>query len=335
MMNPCILIVVCLFLFSSYSAAQKSEVRIPQIDGAWWQIAGNPDLGECTSKDQQPVDFGIWQAADGTWQLWSCIRHTKCGRNTRLFYRWEGKALTGKNWQPIGIAMEADTTLGEASGGLQAPYVFKENGTYYMVYGDWNRICLATSRDGKHFSRVLNEKGEPDLFTGPYHNSRDPMILRDHGLYYCYYMGHTNEDGTVTENGQKVKKPFKSAVFCRTSADLKHWSEPVMVSAGGEAGGKSPWFGGDAECPFVLKKDGRYYLFRNQVYGEQNLNTQYVSANPLDFGAGHDDFNIGTLPVAAPEIVFYEDEYYIVALNPGLDGIRMAKLQWKQTDLLK
>lgn len=335
-MNPYIITTVaCLLLFSSYSAAQKSEVRIPQINGDWWQIAGNPDLGAYTTERQEPVDFAIWQAADGTWQLWSCIRNTKAGKNTRLFYRWEGKALTGKNWQPMGIAMEADTALGEASGGLQAPYVFKENGTYYMFYGDLNRICLASSRDGKHFTRTLNKKGEPDIFTGPYNHSRDPMVLRDHGLYYCYYMGHTHEDGTVTENGQKVKKPFKSAIFCRTSADLEHWSEPVMVSAGGKAAEKSPWFGGDAECPFVIKKDGGYYLFRNQVYGKKNLNTQYASANPFDFGVGHDDFNIGTLPVAAPEIVYYEGEYYVAALNPGLDGIRMAKLQWKQADLLK
>ena len=89
---------------------------IPAIDGDWWQVAGDPDLGEYTSPKQQPVDFGIWQAADGTWQLWSCIRHTNCGGNTRLFYRWEGKNLTDPDWKPMGIAMEADTTLGESKG---------------------------------------------------------------------------------------------------------------------------------------------------------------------------------------------------------------------------
>src|SRR6266496_6856959 len=110
---------------------------IPKIDGEWWPVAGNPDLGPYTSDQQQPVDFATWQAADGTWQLWSCIRHTKCGGNTRLFYRWEGKRLTDLNWKPMGIAMEADTKLGETKGGLQAPHVFKEKGRYYMVYGDW------------------------------------------------------------------------------------------------------------------------------------------------------------------------------------------------------
>jgi hypothetical protein len=42
---------------------------IPKIAGNFWRIAGNPDLGPLTSPGQQPVDFAIWQAADGTWQL--------------------------------------------------------------------------------------------------------------------------------------------------------------------------------------------------------------------------------------------------------------------------
>src|SRR5687767_14791098 len=63
--------------------------EMPVIVGEPWKIAGDPDLGEFTSPKQQPVDFGVWQANDGTWQLWSCIRGTKCGGNTRLFYSWE------------------------------------------------------------------------------------------------------------------------------------------------------------------------------------------------------------------------------------------------------
>jgi len=57
----------------------------PRIVGDWWQVAGDPDLGELTSPKQQPVDFGVWQATDGTWQLWSCIRNTKERGHARLF----------------------------------------------------------------------------------------------------------------------------------------------------------------------------------------------------------------------------------------------------------
>lgn len=307
---------ICAGLVSVFAGDKGASVQIPEIAGEWWPVAGNPDLGKYTSEKQQPVDFAIWQAADGTWQIWSCIRHTKCGGNTRLFYRWEGKKITDSNWKPMGIAMEADATLGEKPGGLQAPHVFKENGRYYMVYGDWNRICLATSEDGKTFTRIKNERGQPDLFSSSYDNTRDPMMLKVNGIFYCYFMGH------------KKGAEYQSVIFCRTSADLKSWSEPMMVSAGGIAAEHTNWYGGDAECPFVLEKDGLFYLFRNQRYGKNHLNTQYASRNPLAFGVGDDRYRIGTLPVAAPEIVLHEGEYYIAALNPELDGIRIARLKW-------
>lgn len=308
-----------IFFFITNSAIysqNRSQVLYPHIKGDWWQIAGNPDIGEYTSEKQQPVDFGIWQASDGTWQLWSCIRHTHCGGQTRLFYRWQSQSLTNCNWTPVGIAMEADTTIGETFGGLQAPFVLKDNDIFWMFYGDWGRICLAKSSDGKSFKRVLNKNKNPALFSGPYTNTRDPMVITIGELYYCYYMGHNEE-----------KKPH-SAIFCRTSTDLFHWSEPVMVSAGGIAATKTDWYGGDAECPFVFFYDSLYYLFRNQRYGENNLNTQYCSPNPLDFGVNDDRYLISTLEVAAPEIILHDNQYYIAALLPSLKGIRLAKLEW-------
>jgi hypothetical protein len=33
--------------------------------------------------------------------------------------------------------------------------------------------------------------------------------------------------------------------------------------------------------------------------------------------------------ICAPEIVKHEGQYYIAALNPNLDGIRIAKLKWQ------
>ena len=307
---------ICLSLAPVHPEMALAATLVPQIEGEWWPVAGNPDLGQYTSEKQQPVDFAIWQAADGTWQLWSCIRGTRCGGQTRLFHRWEGRRLTDGHWQPMGVAMQADPALGETEGGLQAPYVFKEKERYYMVYGDWRRICLAASKDGKTFTRVLNEYGQPALFSGPYDNTRDPMMIKRGDLYYCYYMGH------------KKGAAYQSAVFCRTSDDLKHWSEAMMVAAGGKAASETPWFGGDAECPFVVPKDGTFYLFRTQRYGRDNLSTQYASRNPLCFGVGNDRYRIGTLPVAAPEIICHKGHWYIAALNPALDGVRLARLRW-------
>lgn len=293
-------------------SSAKSPLR-PEIEGPWWQVAGNPDLGQFTSPGQQPVDFAIWQAKDGTWQLWSCIRKTKCGGNTRLFYRWEAKNLTDQKWRPMGIAMQADVALGEQKGGLQAPHVIKVDNLYYMFYGDWIRICLAKSDDGKVFTRVLNENGQPDLFSGPYNNSRDAMVLVVDGKYYCYYTGHLA--------GKNV-----GADFCRTSPDLRNWSRPIMVASGGKAGGTKY----SAECPHVVyrRDTGLYYLFRTQRYGKNNVSSIYASPDPLNFGINDDRFYIGTLSVAAPEVLKHNGQYYIAALLPNLKGIRVAKLKW-------
>lgn len=306
------LCLVALHFVAGAARAQVVPPAIPQIEGAWWQVAGNPDLGVLSSPWQQPVDFSIWQARDGTWQLWSCVRFTWIGGMTRLFHRWEGRQLTDPHWKAMGIAMVANDALGEIKGGLQAPHVFQDRGVYYMVYGDYQRICLARSDDGKEFKRVLNRRGQPDLFTGPYDQTRDPMVLEVGGLHHCYYMGNL------------VGAQYPGAVFARTSHDLVTWSPPTMVAAGGIAGR----FAGDCECPFVVAKNGLFYLFRTQVYGPNGLTTLYAAPNPLDFGVGSDRHRIGTLPVAAPEVIVDRGQYYLAALNPYLDGIRVVRLRW-------
>jgi hypothetical protein len=292
---------------------QAAGPPVPEISGDWWTVAGDPDLGPLTSPRQQPVDFAIWQAADGTWQLWSCIRNTQAPGKTRLFHRWEGKSLTETNWTPMGIAMEADPGLGETEGGLQAPYVFKVGDTYQMVYGDWEHICLATSKDGKQFARQDVKGGRPALFTdGIGTNTRDPMAIQIGDRWHCYYTAYPNRQG---------------AVYCRTSSDLREWTEPTTVAFGGKAEtGPS-----SAECPFVVRYRDAYYLFRTQRYGKDAQSCVYRSTDPMNFGLNQDRrFLIGTLPVAAPEIVLHDGRYYVAALRPDLKGIQIAQLRWVQ-----
>jgi hypothetical protein len=299
-----------LTLLSATIARAEDQQTLPQIDGEWWTVAGDPDLGNLTDPKQQPVDFAVWQAADGTWQLWSCIRHTKCGGKTRLFHRWEGKRLTDRNWQPMGIALQADPKVGETSGGLQAPHVMRTDNSYYMFYGDWENICVASSRDGKSFQRRIADNGRTGMFSeSPGANTRDPMVVRIGELWHCYYTAYPNRKG---------------AVYCRTSRDTKIWSDSKMVAFGGQAG-TGP---GSAECPFVMLYAGNYYLFRTQRYGTNAQTSVYCSKNPMDFGVENDAHFIGTLPVAAPEIILHQGQYYIAALLPSLKGIQIARLKW-------
>jgi len=310
-------VTMCLLLMTTVCGARGEERRAeerlrPAINGDWWQVAGNPDLGELTGISQQPVDFAVWQAADGKWQLWSCVRGTKAGGTGRLFHRWEGARLTDPDWKPMGIAMTADTDLGEVKGGLQAPHVVRRQGRFVMAYGDWERIRFAESRDGKDFERRILKPKQTDVFgEGPGANTRDPMLLRTGGAWHAYYTAFHGDRGYV---------------FCRTSPDLKDWSDSFVVAYGGQAG-TNIW---SCECPFVVEHSpGRYYLFRTQTYGREAKTSVYHSTNPRYFGIDDDRNLVGTLPVAAPEIFVHEGRYYIAALNPGLDGIRIARLRWE------
>jgi hypothetical protein len=285
----------------------------PEIDGEWWQVADDPDLGKLTAPSQQPVDFGIWRAADGMWQLWSCIRNTNCGGMTRLFYRWQGDKITDRNWQPMGIALEADATVGETPGGLQAPFVLQVGTQYMMFYGDWQHICRATSIDGKTFARRLGKDGKSGMFSNqsPTVNTRDPMVLAVGDKYHCYT--------TANPGG-------KGAVYCRISYDLETWDQERIVAMGGVAG-DNPY---SAECPFVHfhEPSRKHVLFRTQRYGADALTHVYCSPDPLDFGICDDRFLVGRLPLAATELVEHEGQTYIAALLPSLKGIQIARLSW-------
>ncbi|NLE37024.1 MAG: hypothetical protein GX621_03270 [Pirellulaceae bacterium] len=307
--------VVAMFLFAASTARTDArEMLVPIIDGEWWQVAGDPDLGEYTRPGQQPVDFAVWQAADGTWQLWSCIRRTGCGGNKRVFHRWEGRNLTDTNWKPMGIAMEGKPELGEMVGGMQAPHVVRHDGLYVMAYGDCVNICFATSKDGKHFERVIQPNGKTGVFSeGRRAMTRDPMMIKIDGLWHCYYTAFT----THTRG--------RGYAYCRTSPDLKTWSDSFIVSYGGRVGSASL----HNECPHVVEVEpGLFYFFRNQYYGEKSLNWVYRSNNPRNFGVDNDLGFVRTLRVAAPEIIRHEGRYYMASLMKSLKGIKIAPLKW-------
>lgn len=305
---------VCIILLLAGSVAilNAHPIMLPRMTGDRIEIAGDPDLGNLTDPKQQPVDFAIWQAADGTWQLWSCIRGTKTPGKTRLFHAWESPELTRANWKPKGIVMQAEERYGETAGGLQAPHVINISNVFHMFYGDWENICAATSTDGKRFTRRLNDQGRSAMFTeGRGNNTRDPIVININGQWHCYYTAFPDKAG---------------AVYCRTSSDTRQWSESKIVAFGGEAGTNAF----SAECPFVVELTrGEFYLFRTQKYGSSAITRIYHSHDPLQFGINEDSkYLVSSLPVAAPELILKNGQWFIAALAPSLKGIRLSRLEW-------
>lgn len=282
----------------------------PKIVGDWWTIAENPDLGEFSSAGQQPMDFSIWQAADGSWQLGACIRGTACGGEGRLLWRWQSDSLDYERWQSSGLLLQAETEVGETLGGLQAPYVVHKNGQYHMFYGDWVNICYATSRDGKKFSRVIQPNGQSAIFNeGSSNFTRDPMLFVHKGICYLYYTGVVDDIG---------------AIYCRTSTDLVSWGPSCIVSRSG-AGGCGP---SDAECAFVTQaeKSEQFYLFRWHSDGNTAI---FRSDDPLDFGVDGDEKKIASLSVEVARIIRTEQAMYISSLKEDYSGMRLARFEWQ------
>ncbi len=306
----------CLGLSATLAA---DSVMVPVIEGEWWQVAGQPDMGELNSPRQQPVDFAVWQARDGTWQLWSCIRYTSDPKNTRVLYRWEGRELTQPNWTPMGIAQKADPAVGEFEGRIGAPHVVEEGGRYVMFYHSAG-FHAQVSADGKHFTRQLAPDGSARIFgADPGTYGRDIMLTRIQDTWHGYYGGSTPDP-----TGKHYAAVFVK--IAKTDSLFGEWSDEFIVNSEGQAGSG----GYNAECPQVIFRHGWYYLFRTEVYGANNRTHIYRSKSPYKFGVDSDVYHVGTLPIAAPEIIEYNGQDYIAALNPGLDGIRIAQLGWKE-----
>ncbi len=293
--------------FAPFASIQAAP-RTPYIQGNWWDITGNPEIGELGTARQEPVDFGIWQAADGTWQLWGCIRNTAVPRHKRLLYGWEGKRLTDTSWTPTGIKL-----LPPNEGAtVQAPFVILDGPTYKMVYSDMfnEAIYLKTSpeSDGKSF----DEPGRILFSDSSEYHLRDPVIIKIFSTYYCYYTAHPDTTG---------------AVYCRTSRDLQTWSPSKVVSRGG-AGGAGTF---DAESPFVFFYRGWYYLFRTRDANDPSAWKTYVyaSTDPLDFGLDNDSKLVATLPCAAVEVVSDMGNSYIAAFGARKQSYRLARLGWR------
>ena len=328
----------------------------PVLDGDFWMIGDNPDLGELQGPyadprwpgqvlNQEPVDHCICQSSDGAWHLWGCIRKTKVGR---ILYHWEGESLTTPHWRQTGEVIRADRDAGESmlfqesAEWIQSPYVIQHEGRYWMFYGGYasevneggqpqdestqagdagfdGQMCLMTSVDGRQWTRHRDAQGRSRLFVGP-GEVRDACLIEVDGLWHLYYAGY--------HGGRRSNHGF----YLRTSQDLMHWSGWTCVHQD-----PRPQFGArnyDTECPHVVERGGYYYLFRTEDYAGAKTHV-FRSKDPRDFGVGDArPYYVCSIAVAAPEIIVDSaadggDGSEYVSSNHNLDGGTMlCRLRW-------
>ena len=317
---------------------------LPVLEGEPWMIGPNPtDLGPlqgdlaavAPKRPQEVVDHHVWRDAEGNWRLWACVRGTAVGR---ILYGWKSPSLEQPDWEPTGVAMRRDGSLGENCGKsgpdasateewIQSPYVIRsDDGLYHMFYGgSWAdpcgtvricSICHATSRDGIVFDRTLDSRGKSVVFQGP-GEARDPCLIRIGGLWHLYYSGDDYTTDPTVNHGAINK------MFVRTSSDLVAWSGSREVQWGGRAG-IQPW---RSECPHVVERGGQFFMFRTANYGAGETYV-YRSEDPFDFGLGDDSHLVGMLDVAAPEIVVDGDREYVTSNKDLRGGCRLQRLAW-------
>jgi beta-xylosidase len=150
----------------------------------------------------------------------------------------------GGPWTKQPFALSADAESGEHH--LWAPHVVHHDDRYWMFVcaggpaPEEYRIHLATSDDCWTWQR---HPANPLVVDG--FEARDPMVLRVGDRWVMYYTATTEPAG-----GHHV-------VVATESEDLVRWEGRRIVYEDPIVGA----MGGPTESPFVVERDGRWYLF--------------------------------------------------------------------------
>ena len=159
------------------------------------------------------------------------------------------------------------------------------------------------------------------------------------GITNVVFPGATPRDACIffDDNvGKYIMYYADQAIMARTSSDLFEWSDPVQVMSTPEPADVYR----TAESPFVLYRNGLYYLFVSGFdYGRVAL---YISEDPFNFGDPAAN-KISEMSGHAPEIITENGIDYIggaaIASKPGgqpgehdMRGVYVQQLKWEEAD---
>ena len=293
------------------NTSNKNETAVkPSLSGPWIKLVGRPPLEKWASDEAEPVDFTVFQADNGRWQLISCIRHTKHPGGTRLLYRWSSPELTHEDWRPEGIFLSSKSDWDHVEGKLQAPFHTRDTGKHFLFYNS-SGAHLMTSSNGTDFEPV----GDRAVFP----MGRDVCILDDRDRTNQWIAFYTSFEKGINSGTRD------HTIRARTAMTLTGpWSEdaieipPITPPPSGYAFVY-------AESPLVIRRGGYYFRFEQlEVY--RSSDPFKWSGPPVARLAPEDP-----LKRLAPEIVTHEGKDYLVAYQwRGSDprGIYLRPLVW-------
>ena len=254
-------------------------------------------------------DHCFVQGEDGLWHVFG-ITHAEPAEalDEKFLAHATARHLLDTPWQKQPHVLPADPAAGETH--VWAPHVIRHGGQYWMYYcgggaaHDRYRIHLATSDDLWTWRR---HPENPMVVDG--YDARDPMVLRVGNEWVMYYTGNSEPAG-----GHHV-------VYAVTSRDLVRWENRREVFRHPAIG----TYGGPTESPFVVRRNGRYYLFvcTNAPY---NTSAIYESADPFHWEISQ---LVGAFPAHAAEAIVLEDgKTYVSRAGWEQGGLYLAELDW-------
>jgi len=231
---------------------------------------GNPldeDFPAINDEDDDIADHAWARDDDGVFHLYF--------QNEGLSGRHDIEHYTTRDLltlEYVGVALSADPS-GWDSQGVWAPHVVRMGDTWYMFYTGVNgltaqsqqRIGLAVSPDLRNWTRVASQL--PVNGDGAVFDCQDSWTTWGSGINYD---DQCRDPFVVWDAAQQLWVLFATArslngfavITVATSADLIDWRGQGYIDASrrlanGIAGQVT---GGEAENPFVMERNGTYYL---------------------------------------------------------------------------
>jgi arabinan endo-1,5-alpha-L-arabinosidase len=256
-------------------------------------------------------DHTFIQAKDGVWHLFGITHPEPASPQQEHFFAHATAAHLFGPWTKQLPILPVDSRQNETV--VWAPYVLEHGGFYWMYYCGGGsdhtkyKIQLATSTDLWTWQRSAEN---PMIVDGV--DARDPMVLRVDDQWVMYYTATSGVQGGY------------HTVFSVTSKDLLHWSNKREVFRSHSVG----TIGGDTESPFVVSRNGKYYLFicTNVNYSQTAV---YESDSPFHWDLEH---KVDTYPAHASEIIHAPDgKWYASRAGWGQGGVYLAQLVWNKS----